>query len=449
LNLLATQWLVLTLLFLERFLRFRRPVDGALAGIWFGLNALAAWYYLYIGAVAVIVFATIRTLPWRESLRERRLWRGAAWFVVVAGLLITPFAIPYLQLRESGELQRYFIELDGWSANLTDFLQPNPLHPIWGKAIRQIFPFQWKTGIERNLMLGWSLLGLAIVGACAHRRNRTAQALALLAVASLILALGPTLHWDSQRVEYALPKSVVQFAEQTGVTTMLASRFDPALAEAVRAGRGFIPLPAMAMYAVIPLTSSIRAILRFGLVTLIAIAILAGYGMAVLLRAVPKRSYARQTAMLAIGGLVIFELWSAIPDEFPHWTQIQARPVDAWLAAQSDQAVIVEYPFVQNFEPSAMMYQTFNRQRMVLGGKPPSFRVPSLSQRVERLKSFPSREALAALHEYGTRYVLVTPALLGSATEWKDLKSKLDVLPGLQLINDIDGVLVYEIKYVE
>lgn len=446
LNLMATQWLALSLLFLERAFHTRRPLDCALAGICFGLNALAAWYYLYIGAVAVVIFVGVRAIPWRASLRDRRLWCSAAGFLVLAALIITPFALPYVQLLETGALQRSFADMDAWSANLTDFLQPTPLHPLWGELIRQNLPFQWQSWVERTLSLGWILLLLAGVGTWIQRRNRTAHALLVLAVASLLIGLGPTLHWNGMRVEYPLPSPISEFATQADLPSALGRWFDPSLAAIVRARRGFVPLPAMLIYALIPLTGSMRAILRFGMVTFWAIVVLAGYGAAALLEQLRGKRWAHNAAALALGGLVLFDLWGGLPADRPQWTEIRPRPVDEWLAAQPEPAVIVEFPAIENVGALAMLHQTFNRQRLVLGGLPPSFRMPLLFERGRRISAFPSDQALAALREWNTRYVLITPALFTNSNEWQDFQAKLAALSGLHLINEVGSVLVYEVE---
>jgi hypothetical protein len=446
LNLMATQWLALSLLFLERTFRTRRFLDGALAGICFGLNALAAWYYLYIGAVAVVIYVAVRSIPWCASLRDRRLWYSAAGFVILSALLITPFALPYLQLQEGGALQRSFADLDFWSANLTDFLQPTPLHPLWGELVRQNLPFQWQNWVERTLSLGWILLPLAVLGAWSERRNRTAQAILVLAVASTLIALGPTLHWNGARVEYPLPSSIREFAVQVKLPEALEKWFDPSLAAVLRAGRGFVPLPAMLLYAVIPLTGSMRAILRFGIVTFWATAVLAGYGVAVLLGRLRGRIWAHNGVAFALGGLVLIDLWGGLPASGPQWTEIRARPVDEWLTAQPDQAVIAEFPAIENVAPAAMLHQTFNRQRLVLGGLPPSFRMPLLYERGAVLVAFPSADALVSLRGWNTHYVLVTPAHFASTGDWEKFQAGLSGLSGLELVREMDGVLVYEIK---
>jgi hypothetical protein len=72
--------------------------------------------------------------------------------------------------------------------------------------------------------------------------------------------------------------------------------------------------------------------------------------------------------------------------------------------------------------------------------------MPLLFERAKWITAFPSVPALAALREWNTRYVLITPALFKDAAEWQDFQSKLAALSGLHLVREIDGVLVYQIE---
>lgn len=449
LNLLPTQWLVLSLVFLERFFRSRRWVDAASAGIFFALNALAAWYYLFIGAIALTVFVAIHLLPWRAVIRDRRMWLGAGWFGLVNVLLIAPFAVPYIELRQQGDLTRSFSELDSWSANVTDFFQPNPFHPLWGAATRLAFPFQWSTSVERTLSLGWGLLVLAGIGFWSMRRNRTAQALAVMAMTSFIIALGPTLHWEGKRVEYNLSPSIVQAAEQSGITTAFETFVDPSLAASIRAGRGFVPLPEMLMSAFVPLTSAIRVIVRFGWITFLAVALLAGFGAAAIFRSRRLPGWTRWAILTVVTGMIVFELWGAIPlrdgDVTWSFTPVQGRAVDRWLAAQPSQSLVVEYPLVVGGSAYGMLYQMFNHQLMVLGGMPPSFKPPILNERLTQFRQFPSEQTLAALQKLEVRYVVATPSAFASPSDWQHFELGMTIL-GLAPIKEFDGVLVYELK---
>ena len=89
LQIAATQWLPLTLLFAERTLQRRHRRDAALTGLCYGLAALTAWYYAIIGGLLLGGYVLLRlvqmrrTFPWRRALRGLRAggasWRAWCW----------------------------------------------------------------------------------------------------------------------------------------------------------------------------------------------------------------------------------------------------------------------------------------------------------------------------------------------------------------------------------
>ena len=74
-----------------------------------------------------------------------------------------------------------------------------------------------------------------------------------------------------------------------GFTYFLDRWVDPQYGEAIRSGRGFVPLPLMLFYALVPLTSSMRALVRFGWITFLSVSVLAGYGIHWLLSKIAGR----------------------------------------------------------------------------------------------------------------------------------------------------------------
>ena len=443
LNLMATQWIVLTLLFLGRWFKDQRPGAMVLAGLFFALNGLAAWYYFYIGTFTVGLYLLIRSWPLGRFWRQRRAWWGLLLFGLISLVLVLPFALPMLELRDQGLLERSISGLEAFGANPTNFFLPNPWHPLWGNLTWKIFPSQWGSVVEQNLSLGGTVLLLAFLGAVVSRRNREVRPWLFLAVISAILAMGPVLKWNNHRWEFHLPALAVQWAEQTGVPYFLDRWVDPQYGEAIRSGKGFVPLPLMLCYALVPLTSSMRALVRFGWITFLSVSVLAGYGVHWLLSKTTGRPVLTR-GFLALGFILIpLELWTQIPK----WTSTTPRPVDLWLATQPRPSAVIEYPFLDNFSARLMLSQTVHQQPLIMGGLPPSFHPEELYQRSARLKDFPSPAGIEALRGWGARYILATPVRFPGEPSWQEFRNKLTGFPEVRLVKEINGVWVYELEF--
>jgi hypothetical protein len=442
LNLMATQWIVLTLLFLGRWFKDQRPGAMVLAGLFFALNGLAAWYYFYIGTITVGFYLLIRSWPLVPFWRQRRAWSGLLFFGLISLLLVLPFALPMLKLRDQGLLERSIAGLEAYGASPANFLLPNPWHPLWGSLTWKAFPSQWGAVVEQNLTLGVSVLLLAFLGTVAYCRNREVRLWLFLAVVSAILAMGPVLKWNNHRWEFDLPVLAVQLAEQTGFTYFLDRWVDPQYGEAIRSGKGFIPLPLMLFYALVPLTSAMRALVRFGWITFLSVSVLAGYGIHWVLSKITGRRVLIW-GFLAMGFILIpLELWTQVTK----WTSTNPRPVDLWLAAQPQPSAVIEYPFLDNFSARLMLAQTVHQQPLIMGGLPPSFHPPELYQRSGRLKDFPSSAGIEALQDWRTRYLLATPSRFSDDSTWKEFRNRLAGFPEVRLVKEINGVLIYELQ---
>ena len=226
-----------------------RASDGsrwavALAALCLPLSALTEWHAtLSAGMLAILL---IGWASWR-SFRGHVAWLAPARMTiacVLGGLLLLPLALAMAQAAaavgeraEVGEVAaRYY------SANLLSFVLPNDQHPLWGEAI-----YTWRranvaeTLTEGRVSLGWTVLLLALVGLW-RARWAAVPWLAALAL-GLALALGPTLHIGPDEVALPMPYN---------------------------------------LFTAIPYTSVSRTPARFTVLIVLALAVLAAYGVRLL-----------------------------------------------------------------------------------------------------------------------------------------------------------------------
>jgi hypothetical protein len=402
LPLMPTQWLPFLLYALEELARVRRLRFAALAGLFFGLNAWASWYYFYFSLFTVPLYVLMRADGWRNRVRSPFLWQAAAVFTAVALAMVLPAVCPFLRLHSTGEMHHPFEAMDSWAANPTDFVVPNLLHPLWGEMLRNLVPFPWKQPVEKSLFLGLIPMLLALVSIIKKRKEKAVRALAWIALGSFVLALGPTLHWLGRRIYVTIPPGLMAVLYHLGITPYLASRLGhELLADMQLRHYIFIPLPMLLLYLFVPFTASMRTVSRFGVITMLAVAALAGRGLAIL-RARWVGRHVRWILPALVVGVVLFE-FLALPYEA---TVLHPRPVDLWLANQPDGAM-VELPVEDGLHPLKGYYATIHQQPTIFGPFPLTFVPPVFLERIERLDSFPDAGSLGALQDYGTTYVVI------------------------------------------
>jgi hypothetical protein len=411
LELMSTQWIPLTFFAVERFIANRRLWWAVATGLFLALVALSSWYYAYAAMLLFPVYLLLRTWPWHVHWREPRWRAGVAIIVIVALMLVIPFAVPYYRLAATGQIKRDLGQMEFWTLNPYDFFLPNLSHPLWSKDLGRLFPVQSSQFVERQINLGWVALTLAIAGWWRTRRSSWTRLLVALWVISYLLALGPTLHSADKRIQ--LP-------------------FLPA-----------IPLPSYILWRWVPFTSGMRVMIRFGLWTGLVTGALAGLGASELFDSLQTHLRSSRVVPSVVVGtitvLILFESYGMIYQETP----LQPRPVDQWLAAQSPCSSVIELPLEQGTRSLQNYYATVNQQCTVLGPAGDSFDAPIRSQRIAALRDFPSADSLAVLKEAQTKYVLFTPSQI---TNWHEYQQAIEASNALYLEQKIGNVWVYRVK---
>ena len=170
----------------------------------------------------------------------------------------------------------------------------------------------------------------------------------------------------------------------------------------------------------IPVFSLLRAPGRTGIVVMLALAVLAAYGV----RALRLRAGSRgAVAGAAACALALAEL-NALPMDYR-----PARPVPAAydVLAKLPRGAVAEFPFYDrridyHLHTYYMLYSTRHWQPLVNGYSdyiPPDFRTLA-----PRLASFPSRDAFDAMRERRVRYVALHRDLFGRAVA-ADVEARL------------------------
>lgn len=380
LDLLSSQWLPLVLLFFDLALERKQPRFFILLGLAFILTALSAFYYAFFATVVVLCYAAVRAWQGRRTL-NRRAWLGVGATFAIAALILLPFGLPYISLAREFGLTRPLSELQRLSAVPASYLTIQSVN----EPFAQLIPFFPQVHPEAVLSPGIVALALALVGTIRRKVWQPATALIVIGFVGFVLSLGP----------------------------------------AVQIGTLSIPLPNQFLYTNVPgFAGAMRAISRWGLVVLFAVAGLAGFAMDELLRRIVRRITSRTLGGIAspsrawlvpvLGVLVLGLLYweyDQAPVRLMTGTLLRETPspLYGWLKAQIGGAA-VELPMGESGAGTAndfwyQYYTLLHRHRIVNGSS--GFAPLTYDEIKRRLENFPTAEGIELLRALDVRYVIM------------------------------------------
>ena len=441
LPLMGTQWLPLLFLYLDRMVMQQRSSDAFMGALFYSLGVLSTWYYAYMFALAGLVYVLLRGRPWRQYLWQRHFAARALTFVVVCLLLVGPLALPVTQVWKEGDRPQSLRYVDHFSASPLDFVYPSVMQPLWGTWLLKRYP---QNVNESILFLGLVPLVLAVI-ALRSRHSRVPAVFAWLSLIFGVMALGTTLHWGNRPVYVAVPGWLEQmFTVGMGFLTKRLALY-PISSYSLRvAGAIYLPLPTLLLYLYLPFFSAMRVWARFGLVTAFGVSMLAGYGLQQLCKKYAGRSAGTRAQLrgllvtTALFGLVILEFTA-----FPYalgTCQVQARPVDVWLASQGGDFAIMEFPVAKAMSGRSLYAMRTHGKKIAFGYG--TFFPRAFNEQRAVLESFPSRESIALLKDWDVRYVLLGSRSYGQA--WPQVEKDLSVVSSLRHVLTLDDIPIYE-----
>ncbi len=344
---LHLEFFPLALFALDRLLADPRVRHAVTLACWFVLQSLTGTYLMVFTTISLLVATLTR---WREvTARRRPLFAPAALAAGLSLLVLVPFMLPYYRASQDVGLGRSLGETARYSAELTDYLAaPGRLYfEWWGRRFFQ----------GDSLFPGLTALALAAVGATAAGwRDRRARMIIAIGVVAFALSFGP-----------AFP-------------------------------------PYRWLYRVFPLLTGIRGAVRFGQITLVAIGMLAAFGIVAIRRFLPARAAlpACLAVLFAVNAEALraplfYSQYRGIPPVFDALNQLSSKAVLAWFPFYPSPRFHMNAPFM------LVSTRTFNPMLNGYSG----FKPPSYYEHVERLASFPDPASVAYLQRAGVSVVLV------------------------------------------
>jgi hypothetical protein len=342
---LHVEFLPFALISLDALLRRPRWTSAVWLAFWFTLQALTSVYLLVFTAVALAVGILVRPEDW-FGRRFATVAPMLAFAAGLAGIALAPFLLPYWRLHQQG-FSRSLDEVGFFAAQVRDYLTtPSRFHTYAGGAVG-LFP--------GTIALLLTVVAIVSLKAFTDRRARMCLA---FGVCGVILSFGP----------------------------------------AIAPGYEFF-------YRTVPILQGIRTTARFGYLGLVAIAVLAGYGVAILRQRFPQPRLANIAASLAVVGLLFAEPM-AIPIWYAHFDSI---PSIYSLPSSDPHAIVAEMPMAppeRQFRDAAYLLDSTLNWKPLLNGYS-GFIPPSYEQHYLAMKDFPNGSSIAALRAAGVTDVFV------------------------------------------
>lgn len=432
------QWIPLyslTLLNLWRKPRFKNALFTTLA---FTLVITFDPSYTYIMSIFTLGFMIFTAIyRWRDklgsvnrqlrelSLQVIKMTMIALFFTMILNLLIfyptlkIMLIVPKTETIVALGYVRPFSYLFTHSARPLSYLLPASAHPIFGKFTKSMFGtiFYGRGSIEQTLYLGWVPIILAFIAFGRWRRTRKLKI--------------------EDKDDFIIGFFI--FSAIVGFLFSMPPYFNLGIFK--------IYFPSFFMYKLLPM---FRAYARFGVLVMLCVSVLAGFGLKYVLEKfkTPKKRFIFTTLITC---LVLFEFTNIPPF---HVTDIGKPPlVYQWLKEQKGDFAIVEYPLGETVGPGEanmpndyLFYQRVHQKKLINGAQIGTYAY-KVKQKINKIMA---PETPGILRWLGAKYVVVHLDRYKTAadSEAMDILGETPDLSkqrGLKLVKKFGDVEVYEV----
>jgi len=434
LELLVTQWLPFALLTLHWTLTRRGWRYPALFVIFFNLQALSNFHFTFNLALAcgllALVYALARRIDWRWGL-----WLAAGLSVLITLLINWPIWSNYLRFSDVMGAIRTPGEVRVYSAALTDYLTTLPHNLLygwtfgrWQPAGHQFQPLM-PVGVIGFLLALTSLSALFI-----HPPKKNSG------TATQNSPLSPL-------ASYALPTTLF-FLLLTLLGLLLSFGLnDEALGSGLAPILKYSPYPWL--YKNVTIFQGIRVPGRFGILAVLGLTGLAGWGVAQLSNIKKVRTSSFAPFLVLIGSiiltaLIILEYWS-VPLRGPEFLAgSEIPPVYQWLLTETPaDTVVLELPFADSSEFLYEYYSSHHWRRLANGGT--GFTPPIYRNMRQWFSTFPDARSMDVIQQIGIDLVVLHPDSY-PPEEWQRVLADLPrYLPAISQIDQVGDDLVLHI----
>lgn len=367
---------------LDQLVRVPRLRHAIALAMWYVLQALTSGYIMVFSFLSLLVAAVVR---WRDVVSR---WREFVIPILAAAslatLLLLPFTVPYFEVHRDVHLTRSLDEVALYSAHATDYLATGG---------------RWHFGLWSHRFFKADALFPGV----------TATILVLFAVVSGIAVKDPR---SRMAIAFGAFACICSFGPATPVYVWL--------------------------YRTLPIMSGIRGPVRFGQFFLIAVALVAGFGLAALQERI-RGARGERVAMafsVALIGLANLEALRA-----PLWyAEYRGIPAIYETLATETPAVVVCFPMAADVCNVRLMLASTQFWKPLWNGYS-GFTPQSYFHHVDALRDFPDRTAIDYLRAQGATHVVVDTAAVGAAR-----LALIEQVPELALLSADNRIRIYRLK---
>ncbi|MDP3732514.1 MAG: hypothetical protein Q8R31_05815 [Candidatus Omnitrophota bacterium] len=343
-------------------------------------------YYAYFSVSVAAIFISYLLLKEKKRSLKAIFWICII-FLVDATIFIAIF-FPVIKSAKIGSspsawgFTRPFNDLFSQSARPLSYFLPASVHPLFGRFTEQFVgsKLYGMSFTEHTLYLGWTPLVLAFFAFKIWRKGRKEKKLGSLGT----VPFGDSPSRDDFYIGFFVFLAVVAWLfSQPPWWDFFGIK---------------IYMPSFFLYKILPM---FRAYCRFGIVVMLAVAVLAGFGLNFILE-IFKTQKTKIMVTILFCGLVLFEFWNYPP--FKVIDLSRAPQVYYWLKEQPGDFVIAEYPL--DIEGPNEMYKFFQtkHEKKIINGTLPGTYPNEVSKAIIKLSALNTTGVLKWME---VKYVLV------------------------------------------
>jgi hypothetical protein len=314
----SIMWIPFFVLFFLKMYEQPTFSHAIICGIFFAINALTSWTI----AIMIIIFILIFLFINHTCLLEKKYFLCFIIFTVVSFIIMSPglYIILYNYIFNP-DMVKPLGDFIIYSSDPLAFIVPSPVHPLLGSLTQGIYS-QFTGNYSENIMfIGYSVIILSVFGLITCRKKPIFHLFAISFIVFLILSLGPVFHFNG----------TWKFTDDN--LTFL--------------------LPGIITYY-LPVFNMIRAPSRYDIMVMFCLAIIAGFGLKVLIKKYAISSRRKIIFCTFISLIILCEYAAVIPTQ-------AVMPIPEFYSniSYDKDFSIIEIPFCSIDSPSS--FDTMSR----------------------------------------------------------------------------------------